>query len=123
MALLLITHDLGVVAETCREVAVMYAGRIVERASTAAIFARPAHPYTRALLRAIPRLEGEGSSAPAAIPGSVPPLDRLPSGCRFRDRCERALDVCARVDPQLEPKREGQEAACHNPVPDEGRAS
>jgi len=122
MAMMLITHDLGVVAETCDEVVVMYAGRVVEQAPVKALFARPAHPYTAGLLRSMPTFEE--ANAPQghrarlrAIPGSVPSLRSLPTGCRFRERCDRALEVCARIDPPLELKRDGQAAACHNPVP------
>ena len=121
MAVLLITHDLGVVAESCDAVVVMYAGRVVEQAAVKALFARPAHPYTAGLLRSIPSTRDAGGGGERrrlkAIPGMVPSLRNRPTGCRFRDRCERALDVCARVDPPLEQKREGQWAACHNPVP------
>ncbi|MCP3145314.1 ABC transporter ATP-binding protein [Pyxidicoccus xibeiensis] len=124
MAVMLITHDLGVVAESCDAVVVMYAGRVVERAPVRELFSRPAHPYTAGLLRSIPSLQlamGEGGDSPhrrlRAIPGMVPSLRKLPSGCAFRDRCDRALEVCARVTPPLEPKRDGQLAACHNPVP------
>ena len=120
MAVVLITHDLGVVAETCTEVVVMYAGRIVERASVTRLFSAPAHPYTGGLLRSIPSLEVKaigGRRRLLAIPGAVPDPRHLPTGCRFRDRCERAIDVCATVDPPLEAKREGQWAACHNPLP------
>jgi peptide/nickel transport system ATP-binding protein len=123
MAVMLITHDLGVVAETCKEVLVMYAGRIVERAQVGGLFSAPAHPYTAGLLRSIPSLDAaptngnRASRRLAAIPGAVPDPRRLPSGCRFRDRCERAIEICAKIDPPLEPKREGQLAACHNPVP------
>ena len=119
MAVMLITHDLGIVAETCGEVVVMYAGRIVERAPVKALFATPAHPYTAGLLRSIPSLEKMGgvNRRLAAIPGTVPDPRHLPGGCRFRDRCDRAIEICARVDPSLELKREGQLAACHNPMP------
>ncbi len=122
MAVMLITHDLGVVAESCDAVVVMYAGRVVEQAPVRALFSRPAHPYTAGLLRSIPALhsavQGEGERPRLkTIPGMVPSLRHLPAGCRFRDRCERALEVCARVDPPLESKRDGQSAACHNPVP------
>jgi peptide/nickel transport system ATP-binding protein len=122
MAVMLITHDLGIVAETCGEVVVMYAGRIVERAPVKALFSTPAHPYTAGLLRSIPSLEKIGgvngrNRRLAAIPGTVPDPRRLPSGCRFRDRCDRAIEICSRVDPPLELKREAQLAACHNPVP------
>jgi peptide/nickel transport system ATP-binding protein len=115
MSMALITHDLGVVAETCDEVVVMYAGRVVERAPVRDLFRHPAHPYTAGLLRSIPRFEG-GREKLWAIPGSVPALGAWPSGCRFRDRCDRATGICAQVDPPLEPKREGQLAACHHPV-------
>jgi peptide/nickel transport system ATP-binding protein len=121
MAVMLITHDLGVVAESCDTVVVMYAGRVVEQAPVRALFGRPAHPYTAGLLRSIPSFhDAQGGAAGArlkTIPGMVPSLRNLPVGCRFRDRCERALEICAKVDPPLELKREGQSAACHNPVP------
>jgi peptide/nickel transport system ATP-binding protein len=122
MAVMLITHDLGVVAETCDEVVVMYAGRVVERAEVHGIFRRPAHPYTAGLLRSVPTFDDVSHDGGArgrlrTIPGTVPSLRNLPVGCRFRDRCDRALEVCARIDPPLEPKRDGQLAACHNPVP------
>ncbi|WP_309888666.1 ABC transporter ATP-binding protein [Archangium sp.] len=121
MAVMLITHDLGVVAESCDAVVVMYAGRVVERAPVKALFRQPAHPYTAGLLRSIPALHEVGGAGERprlrTIPGMVPSLRKLPGGCRFRDRCERAQDLCARVEPVLELKRDGQEAACHNPVP------
>jgi len=122
MAVMLITHDLGVVAESCDAVVVMYAGRVVEQAPVRALFRQPAHPYTAGLLRSIPSFHDvQGGAAGArlkTIPGMVPSLRKLPVGCRFRDRCERALEVCAKVDPPLELKRDGQSAACHNPVPE-----
>ncbi len=121
MAVMLITHDLGVVAETCEQVLVMYAGRVVESAPVGPLFACPAHPYTAGLLRSIPALDSAGEGGErrrlATIPGLVPSLRERPTGCRFRARCDRALEVCARVDPPLEPQRDGQLAACHNPVP------
>ncbi len=121
MAVLLITHDLGVVAGQCDAVVVMYAGRVVERAPVKALFRHPAHPYTLGLLRSIPSLPEAGAPGMRprlkTIPGMVPGLRQVRGGCRFRERCERALDVCARVEPVLELKRDGQEAACHNPVP------
>jgi len=119
MAVMLITHDMGVVAETCDRVLVMYAGRIVEKAPVDKLFAAPVHPYTLGLLESIPSLEaGEhGNGRLDAIPGAVPSLRSLPTGCRFRDRCSRAIDICVSVDPPLELKRPGQWAACHNPVP------
>ncbi|WP_338865374.1 ABC transporter ATP-binding protein [Myxococcus stipitatus] len=124
MAVMLITHDLGVVAESCDTVVVMYAGKVVEQAPVRELFARPAHPYTAGLLRSLPALGGEVEAGVSgvrrrlrAIPGMVPALGRLPSGCAFRERCERAREECSRVAPVLEPKRGGQLAACHHPVP------
>ena len=113
MALLLITHDLGVVAEQADEVAIMYAGKIVERANTKAIFSRPFHPYTVGLLNSLPGAGGQKKKRLDAIPGVVPNPLHLPSGCRFRDRCPRAADLCAQVEPPLEEKEAGHPAACH----------
>jgi oligopeptide/dipeptide ABC transporter ATP-binding protein len=114
MSLLLITHDLGVVAAEAGEVAIMYAGRIVEHAPTAVLFARPAHPYTEALLASLPRLERR-SERLTPIPGSVPDLLELPSGCRFRDRCPRASARCAAEDPALLEIAPGRMVACFHP--------
>jgi oligopeptide/dipeptide ABC transporter ATP-binding protein len=100
MAMILITHDLGVVAETCDRVAVMYAGRIVEEAPAARIFQDPRHPYTQGLLRAVPRL-GAGHGALTGIPGSVPSPTAWPTGCRFRPRCPHAWDLCLDEPPLL----------------------
>jgi oligopeptide/dipeptide ABC transporter ATP-binding protein len=112
MALLLVTHDLGVVAERADEVAIMYAGRIVERAGVTSLFARPLHPYTRGLLRSVPRVGVEKERRLQAIPGTVPDLRRLPSGCRFRDRCPIAILGCAEADPPLAEHEPGHWAAC-----------
>jgi len=112
MALLLITHDLGVVAEQADDVVILYAGRIVERASVDRLFATPLHPYTRGLLDSLPQLGTPRGSRLRPIPGTVPPLTRLPSGCRFRDRCSYAIEECARIDPPLEEKAAGHTAAC-----------
>jgi peptide/nickel transport system ATP-binding protein len=97
MSILLITHDLGVVAETCDEVAVMYAGRIVERAATSALFAAPRHHYTAGLLRSIP----SGGERLQEIPGVVPSLAALPAGCKFADRCGVVQDRCRAHEPEL----------------------
>jgi oligopeptide/dipeptide ABC transporter ATP-binding protein len=118
MGLLLITHDLGVVAAEADEVAIMYAGRIVERAPTASLFANPAHPYTRALLASLPRLE-QRSGRLTPIPGRVPDLLALPSGCRFRDRCPRADAACAAQDPALVAIAPGRSVACFHPTHEE----
>ena len=112
MALILVTHDLGIVAERADEVAIMYAGRIVERAPVQAIFSRPLHPYTRGLLRSIPKVGAEKARRLEAIPGVVPDLSCLPSGCHFRDRCPKAIARCAAADPLLEELQPGHRAAC-----------
>ena len=103
MAIVIITHDLGVVAEIADDVAVMYAGRIVETASADAVFARPEHPYTWGLLRSIPRLDGSEDADLFPIPGTPPSLIRPPSGCHFHPRCPYAQPDHSRIDPHLEP--------------------
>jgi oligopeptide/dipeptide ABC transporter ATP-binding protein len=111
MGVMLITHDLGVVAEMCDDVAVMYAGRVVERGSAAAIFRSPQHPYTEALLHSIPLLGMTQANRLKVIRGMVPnPLD-WPQGCRFASRCDYAFDRCLREDPPLLDAGE-QRAAC-----------
>ncbi|MET0152082.1 MAG: ABC transporter ATP-binding protein [Candidatus Binatia bacterium] len=112
MALLLITHDLGVVAEQADEVLILYAGALVEHARAADLFERPLHPYTRGLLDSLPRIGAPSGERLRPIPGTVPPLTRLPSGCRFRDRCSLAIEDCARIEPPLEEKAPGHAAAC-----------
>jgi len=108
MSMLLITHDLGVVAEVASRVAVMYAGLVVERASVEALFERPRHPYTAGLFRSLPR-EGEPKLYP--IEGTVPDALAFPSGCRFHDRCPRRMPVCAERPPPLtERARPGEPA-------------
>lgn len=92
MAIILITHDLGVIAETCDEVAVMYGGRIVERAPVQELFANPLHAYTRGLLTSIPRLDRERKTRLPTIEGNVPPLDQMPTGCRFSSRADQEHD-------------------------------
>ncbi len=111
MAIILITHDLGVVAEMANEVAVMYAGRVVERASGAAIFDDPQHPYTLGLLGSIPKLE-ETRERLLAIEGAVPAPFALPAGCRFNPRCVFALPRCAETDPALQEISPDHFAAC-----------
>ena len=110
-AIILITHDLGVVAEVADDVAVMYAGRIVERAPVGALFAEPQHPYTIGLLGSIPQLHREQARL-AAIEGQVPnPLAPV-SGCRFHPRCPFAVERCRREDPPLMAIAGGHDAAC-----------
>ncbi|MBS0518321.1 MAG: ABC transporter ATP-binding protein [Proteobacteria bacterium] len=117
-AVILITHDLGVVAETAHRVIVMYAGRKVEEAAVGALFARPLHPYTAGLMKSIPRLElmrGEErrqTERLQEIPGIVPPLFDLPPGCAFAPRCPKANDLCRRERPAYEEKQSGHWAAC-----------
>jgi len=111
MAILLITHDLGVVAEMADEVAVMYAGRVVERGPAEAIFADAQHPYTLGLFGSMPRLDVEEDRL-LAIEGSVPPPFALPSGCRFHPRCCFADDRCGRLSPALRCLGDRHEAAC-----------
>ncbi|HEV8344638.1 MAG TPA: ABC transporter ATP-binding protein [Candidatus Binatia bacterium] len=113
MALLLITHDLGVVAERADEVAIMYAGKIVERAPTQAIFNRPLHPYTVGLLNSLPGVGAKKKKRLEAIPGVVPSLLELPSGCHFRDRCPKAAGICAEAEPELVEKQKDHWAACY----------
>jgi oligopeptide/dipeptide ABC transporter ATP-binding protein len=98
MSIVLITHDLGVVAEMAHRVVVMYAGRIVERATVGELFARPRHPYTAGLLHSIPRLGGKADRL-QPIEGSVPDAAALPAGCRFAPRCPIAFDRCHRESP------------------------
>jgi oligopeptide/dipeptide ABC transporter ATP-binding protein len=112
MALLLITHDLGVVAEQADEVAIMYAGKLVERARTEAIFERPLHPYTVGLLRSLPGM-AEKRKRLEAIPGVVPSPLELPGGCRFRDRCFKAAGICAEAEPLLVEKEKEHWVACY----------
>ena len=109
-AVLLITHDLGVVAETADDVVVMYAGRIVEQAEVRSLFARPLHPYTVGLFNSLPRVDVKRERL-QTIPGSVPPPTRFPAGCRFRGRCPLAAPQCA-VDPPLVEIRPGHRSAC-----------
>jgi len=113
MALLLITHDLGVVAERADGVAIMYAGKIVERGPVEAIFSRPLHPYTIGLLNSLPGSGEKKKKRLEAIPGVVPSLLELPGGCRFRDRCPKAAGVCAEAEPELLEKEKGHWAACY----------
>ncbi|MCE1179447.1 MAG: ABC transporter ATP-binding protein [Micrococcales bacterium] len=112
MGLILITHDLGVVADVADKIAVMYAGRIVERADVYDIYARPGHPYTRGLLDSIPRLDQKGQTL-SAIGGLPPNLTKIPAGCAFNPRCRMADHVCRTDLPPLREVEPGRESACH----------
>jgi oligopeptide/dipeptide ABC transporter ATP-binding protein len=112
MALVLITHDLAVVAERADEVAVMYAGSVVERGPVAAVFARPLHPYTRGLLDSVPS-DGPRGGRLRSIEGTPPDLSAVPSGCPFRTRCPLARDLCARERPAPVATGPGRSSACH----------
>jgi oligopeptide/dipeptide ABC transporter ATP-binding protein len=113
MAVMLITHDLGVVAETADRVVVMYAGRVVEEAPVTALFDDPLHPYTQGLLKSLPRLEaGKGQRHLQAIPGLVPNLLELPTGCKFAPRCPKAVEQCWPTEPELREIKTGHWARC-----------
>ncbi len=111
MALVLISHDLGVVAETCERIAVMYAGRVVEEIPSAELFRAPAHPYTQGLLAALPPLDGPRRRL-AAIPGGVPDPAAMPPGCAFAPRCTHREAACEAAPPPLRPVAPAQRAAC-----------
>jgi oligopeptide/dipeptide ABC transporter ATP-binding protein len=112
-AILMITHDLGVIAEMADRVAVMYAGQIVEFATVQALFDEPLHPYTIGLMASIPNVDAdpEGRALPA-IPGTVPNLARLPRGCAFQGRCARVHDRCREEEPQLTVRGEAHQVRC-----------
>lgn len=115
-SILLITHDLGVVAETCDRVGVMYAGNLCEAADVRDLFRTPRHPYTRALLNSVPRMTHEGELD--TIEGNVPNLVSPPPGCRFHPRCERVMDKCRQYLPELKEVGENHYVACWNPGSD-----
>jgi len=109
---ILISHDLGLLAESAKDIIVMYAGGIVEKGRVTDIFSKPAHPYTAGLLESIPGREDISGGRLKTIAGSVPNLYNLPEGCRFSNRCYKAGDICHKAIPTLEEKRAGQYAAC-----------
>jgi peptide/nickel transport system ATP-binding protein len=114
MAIMLITHAMGVVAETCQRVVVMYAGKVVEEAPVAALFGNPHHPYTQGLIRSIPRVDraAEHKERLEAIPGTVPSLLDPPPGCRFAQRCRFATDICRQAMPPLKQVGPGHFVRC-----------
>ncbi len=116
LALMLISHDLGVVAASCARVAVMYAGTIVEEAPTAALLANPRHPYAQGLIAAVPDLDNP-THKPRGIPGSIPSLLAPPTGCRFHPRCPLASEVCRTTKPALRELAPAHRVACHHATP------
>ncbi len=112
-SIIMITHDLGVIAETCDDVVVMYAGRIAEQGTVEEVFNRPRHPYTRGLLASIPRLSTPRKSRLATIEGMVPALTEMPAGCRFNNRCPHADEHCVAEYPDITDAKDGHLVACH----------
>jgi len=119
-SVLYITHDLGLVAEICDRVTVMYAGDTCETATVAEIFERPLHPYTEGLLKAVPKVDQEG--ALNTIPGNVPNLVHPPTGCRFHPRCPKAMDICSKQKPTPVEYSSGHTVSCHLYLPKENQA-
>lgn len=113
MAVIFITHDLAVIAELADRVSVMYAGRVVEQSKVTELFSAPLHPYTQGLLNSIPKLEGTPKTQLETIPGLVPSYDEMPSGCRFRNRCDYAQTLCGDRVPNLESESNTHHVACH----------
>ena len=121
-AMMLITHDLGVVAQTCHRACVMYCGKLIEQSATGPLFAAPAHPYTAGLLASVPRIRTQRLDSLPTIAGTVPDLLHLPRGCRFVERCGQAIDLCHSAHPPLQvDEHSGHELACYNPVQGEVR--
>ncbi len=120
-SILMITHDLGVIAETTTRVVVMYAGEVVEQASVERLFAAPHHPYTEGLMHAMPHI-GHERERLNVIPGTVPAATNWPSGCRFRDRCPYSWDLCEREHPPLYQIGEGHVSRCHLAIEPERRS-
>ena len=111
MAMLLVSHDLGVIAQNCDRVAIMYAGRIVEEGPVERIFASPAHPYTEGLLRSLPSIDGVWQRLPS-LPGSVPTVTSMPSGCRYNPRCPVSIERCSVDVPALNEISSNHSVAC-----------
>ncbi|MCC8102757.1 MAG: ABC transporter ATP-binding protein [Clostridiales bacterium] len=118
MGVMLITHDLGVVAETCTRVVVMYLGQIVEEATVEDIFDRPMHPYTWGLIQSIPRLDGDRTKPLHTIRGTVPLLSQIPKGCRFAPRCPYATERCGKEMPALQKVSDTQSVRCFRYTPE-----
>jgi peptide/nickel transport system ATP-binding protein len=112
LAVILVTHDLGIVAQYADEVTILYAARVMEQASTGELFQNPLNPYTKGLLASIPSIDGSRQRRLQAIPGFIPSALAPPPGCRFHPRCPSAIDECARIEPPLEQKAPAHYAAC-----------
>lgn len=112
LAMILITHDLSIITETCEKIAIMYAGRIVERGDIVAVYKDPLHPYTEGLLTSFPSIKASRRRM-TSIPGLPPDLLDPPSGCRFHPRCKYAMDICKKVEPELIPAASNHYVACH----------
>ncbi|GIN72299.1 peptide ABC transporter ATP-binding protein [Bacillus sp. J14TS2] len=112
MGVMFITHDLGVVAEVCTRVIVMYLGQVVEETDTKNLFTKPLHPYTKSLMKSIPKIDGDRTQKLHVIKGSVPSLENVPKGCRFASRCPFATDLCREKAPELEDHSETQKVRC-----------
>ena len=111
MGIIMITHDMGVIAEVCDRVIVMYAGKVVEEAPVLELFQNPKHPYTQGLLDSIPKL-GKHKETLGSIPGTVPSPENMPAGCRFADRCSHTMDVCRTIHPPMIGIKENHQTAC-----------
>jgi peptide/nickel transport system ATP-binding protein len=111
LPIIFITHDLSVITETCDQVAVMYAGKIVEEATTLALYQEPLHPYSQLLISSYPSIKG-AKRALKSIAGAPPSLIDPPAGCRFHPRCPYVMDICSREEPRLQQKN-GHRVACH----------
>jgi len=112
MSVMFITHDLGVVAEICTRVIVMYLGQIVEETDVETLFSKPLHPYTKGLMKSMPTLEGDRSEKLHVIEGAVPSLNNIPKGCRFAERCPYADDLCREEPPELVIHTENHKVRC-----------
>jgi peptide/nickel transport system ATP-binding protein len=112
LSMMLITHDISVIAQTCDQLAIMYAGKIVERSDVTTMFENPLHPYTEALIGAFPSIQGDRRQL-SSISGTPPDLIKPPSGCKFHPRCQYAQDVCKTDEPKLSKSGEKHETACH----------
>jgi oligopeptide/dipeptide ABC transporter ATP-binding protein len=111
MTMVMITHDMGIIAEMTQRVTVLYAGQVYETADTTTLFAKPKHPYTEALLKAVPRLDKKKELV--SVPGNIPNLIEPPTGCRFHPRCPYAIEICRQQVPLLEEAEAGHMVACH----------